>query len=121
MYYTFTTPPASRAADRPTIDDGLVAEARHTLHTALESIPSSATLNRSASQMLFALPMATLCAGTRTRGVPIEKLIIAIKLAWASLAEARLRLGEGAPEVLSGAVSACIEAYYLSETGQRAD
>jgi hypothetical protein len=122
MHYTFITPPASRAADRPTpIDDALVEEARRVLRAVVESIPHSATLSRRTSQALFAGPMATLCDSVRHCGVPIEKLIIAIKLAWASLAVARLRLGESAPDALAAAVSACIEAYFAAESPRRAD
>jgi hypothetical protein len=122
MYYTITTPPASRAADRPPqIDEALVAEARSTLRAVFANIPPAATLSRSASQALFALPMAALHAETRGRGVPIEKLIIAIKLAWGSLPESRIRLGDGASEALAGAVTACIEAYFAPEQRRRAD
>jgi hypothetical protein len=113
MYYTITTPPASRAADRPPqIDEALVAEARRALHAVVVDLPPAASLTRGASQSLFAIPMARLHAETLARGVPIEKLIVAIKLAWSSLPESRLRLGDGASEVLAGAVTACIEAYF---------
>jgi hypothetical protein len=122
MHYTITTPPASRSAERPApIDDALVAEARRLLHAAVVTLPFAASLNRRSSQALFADPMATFCASTRPHGVPIEKLIVAIKLAWASMAETRLRLGELAPDALSGAVSACIEAYFAAEELRRAD
>jgi hypothetical protein len=122
MYYTITTPPASRAADRPPqIDEALVAEARRMLQVVFASLPPAATLTRGASQALFALPMATLHADARARGVPIEKLIIAIKLAWTSLPEARLRLGDGASDALAGAVTACIESYFAPVDRRRAD
>jgi hypothetical protein len=122
MQYTYITPPASRAADRPSqVDDALVSDARHMLRDAVESLPFATGLNRGTSQVLFAGPMATLTAGARSRGVPIEKLIIAIKLAWASLPEIRPRLGETASDALAGAVSACIEAYYLAEAPGQVD
>ena len=122
MYYTFTTPPASRAADRPPqIDEALVAEARAMLLAVFANIAPEANLSRSASQSLFAAPMANLRADTRSREVAVEKLIIAIKLAWVSLPESRLRLGDGAGEALAGAVSACIEAYFDSGARGRAD
>ena len=122
MYYTITTPPASRAADRPPqIDEALVAEVRCSLREVLMSVPPVANLTREASQALFALPMATLHDGTRPRGVPIEKMIIAIKLAWSSIPESRLRLGDGASEALAGAVTACIEAYFAPGARRRAD
>ena len=124
MYYTFITPPASRAADRPPqIDEALVADARRALQVVVANLPPAASLTRSASQALFARPMAALHADTRDRGVPIEKLIVAIKLAWSSLPESRLRLGDGASEALAGAVTACIEAYFapVAEEPRRAD
>jgi hypothetical protein len=85
------------------------------------SLPPAASLTREASQALFALPMTALHADTRSRDVPIEKMIIAIKLAWSSIPESRLRLGDGASEVLAGAVTACIEAYFAPQERRRAD
>lgn len=97
MHYTITTPPASRAAERPNpIDDALIAEARGTLSAAVESLPLTTSLTRRTSQELFRAPMAALCGATRPRGVPIEKLIVAIKLAWGSLAGVRVRFGDTA-------------------------
>ena len=122
MHYAITTPPVSQAHERPSqIDDALVAEARACLLATLSRIPPAATITRSASQALFALPMSELSAGSRARGVPVEKVIVAIKLAWASLPDARLRLGDTGSEALAGAVTACIEAYFLSERSRRAD
>jgi hypothetical protein len=122
MHYTITTPPASRAADRPTpIDDALVAEARGTLSAAIESLPFAPSLTRRTSQEHFRAPMTALCGATRPHGVPIEKLIVAIKLAWGSLTDVRLRLGESAPDALAGAVTACIESYFEAEGRGRAD
>ena len=122
MYYTITTPPASRAADRPPqIDEVLVAEVRCAVREVLVNVPPAASLTREASQALFAVPMAVLHANTRPRAVPIEKMIIAIKLAWGSIPESRLRLGDGASEVLAGAVTACIEAYFAPGEPRRAD
>lgn len=122
MHYTITTPPASRPAERPTpVDDALIAEARAALSGAVESFPFAASLNRRTSQALFGGPMAALCGAVRPRGVPIEKLIVAVKLAWGSLAEVRLRLGDSAPDALAGAVSACIEAYFADVERRRAE
>jgi hypothetical protein len=121
MHYTLTTPPASRAAERPTpIDDALVADTRRLLTGAVATFPPAAVLNRRGMQALFAAPMMTLCATNAPKGVPIEKLIVAIKLAWASMTEARLSFGDAAPDALSGAVSACIEAYFVA-AAERAD
>jgi hypothetical protein len=119
MHYTFTTPPASRVADRPTpIDDALVADTRRLLSSVVASLPRGTLLSRCEMQALFSAPMMTLCATSAPKEVPIEKLIIAIKLAWASMTEARLRFGEAGPDALSGAVSACIEAYFLVTAGK---
>jgi hypothetical protein len=122
MHYTFTTPPASRAADRPTpIDDALVADARRLLSGAVASLPPATILTRRGMQALFAAPMMTLCTANASTNVPIEKLIVAVKLAWASMAEARLSLGDAAPEALSSAVTACIEAYFYPAVPKQAD
>ena len=119
MHYTLTTPPASRAAERPTpIDDRLVADARRLLTGTVTSLPASALPDRQEMQLLFTAPMATFCAINAPNNVPIEKLIVAIKLAWASMAEARVGFGEAAPDALSGAVTACIEAYFKSAAGK---
>ncbi len=120
MHYTFTMPPASRAADRPTpIDDALVAEVRAMLVGAVRTLAFAPSVK--ASQRHFSGPMAALCESVRSRGVPIEKLIVAIKLAWASIPDVRLRYGESATDALTGAVSACIEAYFSGERPHRAD
>jgi hypothetical protein len=122
MHYTFTTPPASRAAERPTpIDDALVADARRRLSDAVATLPPTTLLNRRRMQALFAAPMLAFCAAHAPKGVPIEKLIIAIKLAWASMAEARLSFGDAAPDALSSAVTACIEAYFYPAVPAKAD
>jgi hypothetical protein len=122
MHYTFTTPPASRAAERPTpIDDALVADARRLLSGAVASLPRTSLVNRRGMQTLFAAPMTAFCAANAGKGVPIEKLIIAIKLAWASMAEARLSFGDSAPDALSSAVTACIETYFYPTAPAKAD
>jgi hypothetical protein len=122
MHYTLTTPPASRTVDRPTpIDDALVAEARRLLRETVATLPPGGILPRRGMQALFATPMAAFCAASSPRAVPIEKLIVAIKLAWASMGETRLRLGEAGPDALSGAVSACIEAYFRFPELKQAD
>jgi hypothetical protein len=122
MHYTFTTPPASRAAERPTpIDDALVADARRLLSEAVANRPPTSLLNRHGMQALFTPSMLVFCATHAPRGIPIEKLIIAIKLAWASMAESRLSFGDAAPDALSGAVTACIEAYFYPAVPAKAD
>jgi hypothetical protein len=122
MHYTFTTPPASRAAERPTpIDDALVADARRLLTGALASLPPATVLNRRGMQALFAAPMLVLCTTNAPKNVPVEKLIVAIKLAWTSRPEARLSLGDSAADALSSAVTACIEAYFYPALPAKAD
>jgi hypothetical protein len=122
MHYTLTTPPASRAAERPTpIDDALVADARRLLADGVASLPPATVLDRLGMQALFAAPMMAFCAANAPRGVPIEKLIVAIKLAWASMTETRLSFGEAAPDTLSSAVTACIEAYFYPPVPAKAD
>jgi hypothetical protein len=122
MHYTFTTPPASRAAERPTpIDDALIADARRLLSDAVASLPPTPLLNRRGMQTLFAAPMTAFCAAYAPTGVPIEKLIIAIKLAWASMSDARLSFGDAAPDALSSAVTACIESYFYPAVPAKAD
>ena len=80
MHYTFTTPPASRAAERPApIDDMLVADARRLLGAAMANRPPEGQLDRHGMRALFAAPMRTLCADS-TPDLPVEKLIVAIKL-----------------------------------------
>jgi hypothetical protein len=115
MHYAITTPPTSRPAERLTpIDDALVAEARRLLSDTVASLPFTSQLSGPASEALFATSMTALCAAAGARDVPVEKLLVAIKLAWASLPEVRFRLGEAAPDALSGAVSSCIKAYFAS-------
>jgi hypothetical protein len=122
MHYAITTPPTSRPAERlAPIDDALVAEARRLLNDAVDPIAFGSLPSGLAGEALFAAPMGALCAAAGARDVPVEKLIVAIKLAWASLPEVRLRLGEAAPDALSGAVSACIKAYFASASPKIAD
>jgi len=122
MHYSITTPPSSRPAERPTpIDDALVTEARRALSAGLASVPFSTSLNRHASEAHFRAPVSDLCRSCRARNIPIEKVIIAIKLAWGTLTEHRIRLGEMAPDALAGAVTACIGAYFEDEEHGRAD
>lgn len=121
MQHTFNTPPASRAADRPPqIDDALVVAGRRMLLDAL-----SATADRGISgrpgRAAFAGPMALFCDEPRRRGVPVEKLIVAMKLAWASLPELRMEFGDAAADVMATAVTACIQSYFDSPEITRAD
>lgn len=121
MQYTFITPPASRAADRPPqIDDALIVAGRRMLLDALGAAADSG-ISRRPGRAAFAGPMARFCDEPRRRGVPVEKLIVAMKLAWASLPELRLEFGDAGPEVMAAAVTACIQAYFDSAEATRAD
>ncbi len=121
MQYSFMTPPAWRAADRPPqIDDALVVAGRRMLLDTLGAAAGSG-MSRRPERAAFAGPMAAFCAEPRRRGVPVEKLIVALKLAWASLPELRMEFGDAAPDVMAGAVTACIQAYFDSPERTRAD
>ena len=122
MHYSITTPPKSRPAERPSpIDDALITEVRAALSEALASVPFAGSLNRRASEALFRVPLSGVCQHCRTQAIPIEKLIVAVKLAWSTLSVDRLRLGDAAPDALAGAVSACIASYFQDEEPRRAD
>ena len=121
MQYTFITPPASRAADRPPlIDDALIVAGRRMLLDALGSA-ADREMSRRPGRAAFAAPMARFCDEPRRRGVPVEKLIVALKLAWSSLPELRMELGDAAPDVMAAGVTACIQAYFDSAELTRAD
>lgn len=114
MQYTFVTPPASRAADPTQIDDALIVAGRRVLLDSVGDAIRRGDEVRRGIGTPFAAPMASFCDEARRAGVPVEKLIIALKLAWSSLPELRLAFGESAPEVMDAAVTACIEAYFTS-------
>ena len=120
MQYTFITPPAWRAADRPSqIDDALVVAGRRMLLETLGA--AGGGMSWRPGRAAFAGPMAVFCAEPRRHGVPVEKLIVALKLAWASLPELRMEFGDAAPDVMAAAVTACIQAYFDSAENARAD
>jgi hypothetical protein len=110
MRFTYATPPAFPLHH---IDDALVREARRLLLEVVTCCPISAMIDRDARSLAFAVPMAKLCVDARLQKLSIERLIIAIKQAWGSLGDVRLRLGEVAPEILASAISVCIEQYYI--------
>lgn len=122
MHHTPYTPEPSRppyqSAD---VDDLLLTEARSALLTALVDLPVATAFDQVAIQTRFSAPMTSMCLYARARGVPIEKLIVAVKYAWATLGEPRVRFGEAAPDIIGGAVSACIECYFTAQASRRAD
>ncbi|MCY7378111.1 MAG: hypothetical protein LH467_02080 [Gemmatimonadaceae bacterium] len=122
MHNTPYTPEPSRPSYQSAdVDDVLLAEARGALLTVLVDLPVATAFDQVAIQTRFSGAMASLCLYARARGVPIEKLIVAVKYAWATLGEPRVRFGEAAPDVIGGAVSACIECYFTAEASRRAD
>lgn len=122
MRHTPYTPAASRTpVQSPEADDELIAEARRVLLGALVELPVASAFDAVVLRTHFNGTMAPLCVYVRARDVPIEKHLIAVKLAWATLGESRARFGEAAPDVLGGVVSACIDCYYSADSGERAD
>ena len=116
------TPAVSRTpVQNMEADDALIAESRRVLLDALVDLPVAPAYDSSVLRTRFNGTMAPLCAYVRARDVPIEKLLVAVKLAWATLGEPRARLGEAAPDVLGGVVSACIDCYFSADTKERAD
>jgi hypothetical protein len=113
MRFTYATPPAFPNADLPPQgDDAVVRKAHDLLLEVVSRSPVLVMIDRDSRGQVFAAPMATLCAEARLRQLPIERLIIAIKQAWATLPELRTQLGDDAAEVLSSAISVCIEQYF---------
>ena len=122
MHHSPHTPAVSRTpVQNLDADDELIAEARRVLLDALADLPVAPAYDPLALRTRFNGTMAPLCTYVRARDVPIEKLLVAVKLAWATLGEPRARFGEAAPDVLGGVVSACIECYYSADTNVRAD
>jgi hypothetical protein len=118
MRFTYATPPAFKLEP---IDDALVREARRLLLEIVTCCPVSAMLDRDARSLAFAAPMAKLCVDARLLKLPVERLIIVIKQAWSSLGDARLQLGEAAPEILASVISVCIEQYFAGSVREQAD
>ena len=118
---SYTPEPSRPAYQRADVDDALLAEARQALLGSLVDLPVATAFDQFAMQTQFNGAMKSLCLYARARAVPIEKLIVAVKFAWATLGEPRVRFGEAAPDVIGGAVSACIECYFQAEASRRAD
>jgi hypothetical protein len=122
MQEAISTAFAHQATYRPTpIDDDLVAVARGALRGVVDAVPSGSVLDRHQAQLLFAAAMATLCADSRAHGIRIEQIIVAAKVAWASIPDTRIRFGDSTPHVLAGVISACIESYFTPDQATRAD
>jgi hypothetical protein len=96
----------------PLVDGALAEEAYALLLDAVSRHPVAVMLDKESRKEAFGAPMATLCGCARQRKVPIERLLIAIKMAWAMLPEHRTHLGDVAADVLASAISVCIERYF---------
>lgn len=113
MRFTNATPPAFPYSDLPPkVDDALLRKARELLREVVSQSSVPIMTDRDGRSEVFAAPMATLCAEARLMHLPIERLIIAIKRAWTTLPDVRTRLGDSATDVLSSAISVCIEQYF---------
>ena len=122
MQDTFNIPPGSRAEERSSeVDDALVAAARRVLVDLIESLPVATSTHRHGDAPRFASGVRTLCLDSRRAGVPVEKLIIALKKAWVSAPQVRRHLGESSSDALTAMVTECIERYFLLDPGARAD
>jgi hypothetical protein len=120
MRFSHATPPAFpiHAPPRP-IDETLVERARDLLADAVNRYPVPTMVDRDTRSGVFGAPMARLSADARLRHLPVEQLIVAIKLAWTRLPELRIQLGDVATDVLSAAVSVCIEQYFADSELRR--
>jgi hypothetical protein len=100
----------------PLADAALVEEAYVLLLDVVSRHPVAVLTDRESRSKAFATPMAMLSARARLRTQPIERLLIAVKLAWAILPEHRTRHGDAASDALSSAISVCIEQYFAESS-----
>src|SRR4051812_4522109 len=122
MQEAISTAFAQHATLQPTpIDDDLVAVTRRALRGVMDAVSSGSVLDRHQAQVLFSSAMMTLCVDSRPRGTRIEQLIVAVKSAWASIPDTRIRFGDSSPDVLAGVITACIESYFAPDQPTRAD
>jgi hypothetical protein len=63
--------------------------------------------------------MTQLCSIGKSRHLPIEQILVALKQAWAAIPEVRAQFGERNAEVLSMVVSVCIERYFADSERRR--
>jgi hypothetical protein len=120
MRFSHATPPAFPRATPPhLIDETLVLRARDLLADVVGRHPVSDMVDKETRSDVFGVSMARLCAEAQLRHLPVERLIVAIKVAWTKLPERRIHLGDAAADVLSSAVSVCIEQYFADSQGRR--
>jgi hypothetical protein len=113
MRFSHATPPPIPIDALPRlVDEALVRKAHELLEVVVNRHPVAAMTSKGTRSEVFGPSMATLCAEARERHLPIERVIVAIKLAWARLPERRVQLGDVSTDVLSSAISVCIEQYF---------
>jgi hypothetical protein len=114
------TPPAFPIDALPgLIDEALVRQAHELLEATVNRYPVALMMDKRLRNSVFGPPMATLCADARSRHLPIERVIVAIKLAWSGLPERRLQLDDVSTDVLSSVISVCIEQYFADSERRR--
>jgi hypothetical protein len=100
-------------------DDALVAQVGALLRELLASHSVAELLDRRTGPAAISGAMTQLCSIGRSRHLPIEQILVALKQAWATLPEVRAQFGERHAEVLSMVVSACIEQYFVDSERRR--
>jgi hypothetical protein len=113
MRFSHATPPAFPISPLPAlVDEALVRQAHDLLEDALNRHPVAVMTDKGSRNDVFGARMVALCADARLRDLPIERVIIAVKLAWTRLAERRTQFSDVSTDVLSSAISVCIEQYF---------
>jgi hypothetical protein len=113
MRFSHVTPPAFPIdALSRLVDEALVRKAHELLADVVTRHPVAVMMDKELRGAVFGAPMATLCAEARERHLSIERVIIALKLAWTRLPERRTQLGDVSTDVLSSVISVCIEQYF---------
>jgi hypothetical protein len=116
MPYTYATPPAQPAVPRSP-DPVMVAESRRALREALGAIAEGG--DHAAYYAALTAPIARLCEETKRRDLRAEQLIIAIKHAWVTLPDSRWWRRDANGELLSTAVTVCIEQFFFDSERAR--
>jgi hypothetical protein len=100
-------------------DDALVAQAATLLRDVVTTHPAAELLDSRSSRAAFKDAMSQLCSIGRNRQLPIEQILVALKQGWAAVPDVRSGFGEVHSEVLSAAVSECIEQYFAESERRR--
>ena len=112
MPYTYATPAAQPAAIRPP-DDAMVADAAQMLRAVAAARPDGGA-DRTAYRLFLVRPLARLCQQAKRRRIPVERLIIAIKHARATLPETRRWLVDAEEDGFADIITVCIEQYFAA-------